>query len=536
MYDCDKGYILGERGPPGATCVGGLWRPTELPLCLPGLHPRLRWNRRKRSLQIRAHRSQFLLRNIRQLQRKLVELLDDMYTVPRRSLARSKRNINYYHQSLPTFSGRDYYDWTSLIHRYKRYAPHHRRMDTNRKQFARQRRNRRYNDEAYQKYLQLLKHNHMEYINAMLRMSQKAHRESLEGVEYSITMAPLRSRPRTDTVKSKLFRNELPDRKDHNEGRTVDDDDDGNSHLFPIPFPNINDNLPQISKKLEINKFANNTYTDGRTWKFSRENMARNAQRQFDRPHPTSEVLTEHASDIIAQLNSQIVRKKRNTDDDSSEGVSEVEVRPGRRRKFNQTMYDTDDNTDNGRKGRSREPCEVRKMLLYIHSYRIFYSLLFCLQPIIVEPFMRIDIVREGKDPTNEFSAGTVIRATCAKEYKLNLQNPNGTAKCVRGRWKPQRPECVLIPCSVPSTERGIYVEVVVDPTSDSGKPSTKQLTAFDEVNNGGVIEFHCEDGYNVQGSGELKCWEGNWDVSNLPECVPAPCSLPPINNAIYQV
>lgn len=30
MYDCDKGYVLGE-GPPGATCVGGLWRPTELP-------------------------------------------------------------------------------------------------------------------------------------------------------------------------------------------------------------------------------------------------------------------------------------------------------------------------------------------------------------------------------------------------------------------------------------------------------------------------------------------------------------------------
>lgn len=30
MYDCDKGYVL-DTGPPGATCVGGLWRPTELP-------------------------------------------------------------------------------------------------------------------------------------------------------------------------------------------------------------------------------------------------------------------------------------------------------------------------------------------------------------------------------------------------------------------------------------------------------------------------------------------------------------------------
>lgn len=48
MYDCDKGYVLDQQGPPGATCIGGLWRPTELPKCLLGQHPRLRWNRRRR--------------------------------------------------------------------------------------------------------------------------------------------------------------------------------------------------------------------------------------------------------------------------------------------------------------------------------------------------------------------------------------------------------------------------------------------------------------------------------------------------------
>lgn len=30
MYDCDKGYVL-EEGPPGATCIGGRWSPSELP-------------------------------------------------------------------------------------------------------------------------------------------------------------------------------------------------------------------------------------------------------------------------------------------------------------------------------------------------------------------------------------------------------------------------------------------------------------------------------------------------------------------------
>ncbi|XP_076285732.1 hig-anchoring scaffold protein isoform X2 [Lasioglossum baleicum] len=49
MYDCDKGYVLDE-GPTGATCIGGKWSPKDLPKCIPGQHPRLRWSRRRRSI------------------------------------------------------------------------------------------------------------------------------------------------------------------------------------------------------------------------------------------------------------------------------------------------------------------------------------------------------------------------------------------------------------------------------------------------------------------------------------------------------
>lgn len=49
MYDCEKGYVLDE-GPTGATCIGGNWSPKELPKCIPGQHPRLRWSRRRRSV------------------------------------------------------------------------------------------------------------------------------------------------------------------------------------------------------------------------------------------------------------------------------------------------------------------------------------------------------------------------------------------------------------------------------------------------------------------------------------------------------
>lgn len=56
MYDCDKGYVLSE-GAPGATCIGGNWSPRELPACLPGQHPRLRWSRRRRSIDIAQHKT-----------------------------------------------------------------------------------------------------------------------------------------------------------------------------------------------------------------------------------------------------------------------------------------------------------------------------------------------------------------------------------------------------------------------------------------------------------------------------------------------
>lgn len=534
MYDCDKGFILGERGPPGATCVGGLWRPTELPLCLPGLHPRLRWNRRKRSLTMRAQRSQYLIRNIRQVQRKLSELQDDinraaMVEQARIAFARVRRTSTLY--------GVVHGQRAALALRRKRNALniHHRygwpRVDV----MQRDRRNRDGGDPAYNRYFQLLKQNHIDYINAMFRMSQDRHQrynDTWHGDDES-------QYPASENVSPMIRDSTFGDNRKHKivgndflfGEQTANNYEPGNGQAefksFPIPFPNINDNLnAPHTKKLDLNQaYANNTFADRNLWKFSRENQNKNNAQQMaqvvDYAMQSQQNDNHHShrddvDDIISRLKSQTVhRRKRSPDEDASgESVTEPDVRPGRRRKFNQTLYDAEDPVDQGRKGKAKEPCE----------------------PIGMEPHVRIDVVREGKDPANEFSAGTIVRVACAKEYKLNLQNPNGTAKCVRGRWKPQKPECVLIPCSVPVTERGNYFELVVGPHSDNGKPSTKQLAAFDEVNNGAVIEFHCDDGYNVQGSTELKCWDGNWDVSTLPECVPAPCSLPNINNAAYQV
>lgn len=47
IYECSKGFLV--SGPPGATCVDGHWSPSELPKCVKGTYPSIRWdNRRKR--------------------------------------------------------------------------------------------------------------------------------------------------------------------------------------------------------------------------------------------------------------------------------------------------------------------------------------------------------------------------------------------------------------------------------------------------------------------------------------------------------
>ncbi|CAG0887447.1 unnamed protein product, partial [Cyprideis torosa] len=54
MYECNKGFYMDLRGPTGATCVHGIWRPVEKPLCLPLRHPELpetKKKRRKRSVE-----------------------------------------------------------------------------------------------------------------------------------------------------------------------------------------------------------------------------------------------------------------------------------------------------------------------------------------------------------------------------------------------------------------------------------------------------------------------------------------------------
>lgn len=508
MYDCDKGFILSERGPVGATCVGGIWRPVELPQCLPGLHPRLRWNRRKRSLQMKHHRSQYIQRNYRQLQRKLHELLADETNI------RSKRSISvkphhHHRQIYKKQSSTNRRRWGAIapaLLRLKRSSNIDQQyVRTVGNAMHREQRNGNVDphEAAYMKYYERIKQKHRNYISNLLRAH---HNNASRNMDRPLVhTGPSMNRILHNIAnENELYRNDdlQHDQDDTLAANAVFHELNALASV-PIPLPNINENMKKVMHHSQ--PFVNNTYV-GHSW-----NRNKNTVPAVSRPG-----LKNSTIDFMAQLASQLQRKKRSADED---------------------LRDEIDQSETNKKARAREPCEVSVRFVYHeknHMLTAFYLFFSIFQPILIEPFIRIDIVREGKDPSNEYSAGTIVRATCAKEYRLNLQNPNGTAKCVRGRWKPLKPSCTLIPCSVPSTEHGSYSAITIDPQDE--KASTSPLNAFDEVQDGEVVEFSCDEGYNVQGPTQLKCHESSWAVAGLPECVPAPCSLPVINNAVYQV
>ncbi|XP_060533491.1 sushi, von Willebrand factor type A, EGF and pentraxin domain-containing protein 1 isoform X2 [Cylas formicarius] len=147
------------------------------------------------------------------------------------------------------------------------------------------------------------------------------------------------------------------------------------------------------------------------------------------------------------------------------------------------------------------------------------------------EPFVNIEFVKHGRDQNVSFGSGTIVKLACGKGYGLNMAE-NKTAKCVRGKWRPNKPECFILPCFVPETPFGIYKLVEADNTS---KIDTMQpLNSTMEVSNGLVVEFSCEPGYSVQGSSNMRCWHGDWAVTAFPECSPAPCQLPKITHGQY--
>lgn len=141
------------------------------------------------------------------------------------------------------------------------------------------------------------------------------------------------------------------------------------------------------------------------------------------------------------------------------------------------------------------------------------------LQYLAKEAFLSFEIIQRAKIKDEEFGTGTIVRVACPKDLYLNLQNPNSTAKCSRGRWKPMKPACMnerceywdtfrlgpnnnqlplpdKKPCTVPSLENGKYHGTVVD-AADHNRFNVA-FQDFDTVQSGELLMVTCDTGYIV--------------------------------------
>ncbi|XP_017849130.1 uncharacterized protein LOC108604254 isoform X1 [Drosophila busckii] len=439
MYDCDKGYVL-EVGPPGATCVGGKWRPLDLPQCLLGQHPRLRWNRRRRrrSLDLRQLRSVYLLRRQRELQRQLREHQEHQLEQAH-SLQRQRRSANTSPSDI---------------------------------------------DLAYSKYYQKIKERYQRYVRKMLghdRLYKNSHVQ--DGRWYNQYNNPELVMMHKATQK---WRNA-------GEGDEYADENEYHEAVATVPMPNIH----------QASRYSS---------RWQSEQNSNEAPLIHSRDTNTARLSRSKA--LIDQLKSQIVRRRR-----KRSGSGSISSAPPSSASLPDTA-DVDSSDDVGKTGaagggngkRLRGPCEELDW----------------------DSFANITTVRPGKVP-GRTAVGIMLQLECNAGFKLNIKGENATARCIRGIWKPELPKCMSAPCLVPAVEHGQYYKVEPHTKQLSDKPSLTPLSTYEEIQSNEFITLECEDGFNTQGSAQLRCAHGSWSVNAFSECTSVPCTLPNMPGVIYE-
>ena len=471
MYDCDKGYVLNE-GPPGATCVGGKWRPTELPKCIPGQHPRLRWNRRRRrSIRDKNLKNLYLLYRYHELLKKRIGTRQENFD-------RTKRNVDDFYRGRRIGkrpSGLKYK--MSPINRYKRHVINNNAQfqshvsHTLQQILVRKRRELSEIEQAYSKYYEKIKEKYKSYVKTLLGVQQSrvpqplaehkmVHEDGLDNGEpiphqdwyNSYNNQAYFGRNRYTKIKDGLTPYNSDIRNYYRDN--VDRIDETAAAIIPIAIPNINEHYPsfrQTKKELTFDQILNGNngkhlLPDGVSTNekpfYGIEQELENTYRKMDNGFPllNEDQLKKSNLSIIAQLKSQLVRRKRSMRNDegggggrggggaggsTSGGSGRNNQKNNRRANGNGGSNQTSTGEyqfEGGRRLKPKGPCE----------------------PIQPEPHLVVDIIRPSRNPSEQLGAGTIIKITCGKGFALNLNNPNGTAKCVRGRWKPVTPECIM--------------------------------------------------------------------------------------------
>lgn len=324
MYDCDKGYVL-ENGPvsvsrsvimfiidssiqlqSGATCIGGKWSPSELPECLPGQHPRLRWNRKKRSVDLKFVRGKFLLNHYRNIKRKHFDhqVVEDFV----------KTASNREKRSLKTYRGRRTHQKSAnIIH-----------LDikklSRRKRSLKKHESRDYSeiDRAYSKYYEKIKARYRNYVKNLFPtpklksplLNNSYPMQTPEEVKHTKKIQVQDGRWYNSydnpefryrvTHKARAFSNDLQNDEYENE-------------MGPVALPSINDPARYNRHWSQPNETVSNYFPTYHHHTTRHSGPDDSFYEKFKKLNRSSAL----AASIYAQLQSQMVRRKRDVDEDS---------------------------------------------------------------------------------------------------------------------------------------------------------------------------------------------------------------------------
>lgn len=252
-------------------------------------------------------------------------------------------------------------------------------------------------DRAYSKYYEQIKARYRNYVKSLFsNHRQRALNNSHVSNENDEDKKNVR---KMQILDGRLHNS--PDHKLRNQqkARTIqnnfqnEDDDDEEYVRQPVAIPTINDRINHHRYDPVINATISNYYPT-----YVIERIPDDIQETTKKPSSPSDL----AANIYAKLQEQIVRKKRESDDDVKE--------------------DDAGQVGGKKKEKNRGPCE----------------------PLIDVEHMQVEIVKPPKNPNESFGHGIVLKITCDSGYNSNVATANSTVRCNKGVWKPVRPFCTL--------------------------------------------------------------------------------------------
>lgn len=251
-------------------------------------------------------------------------------------------------------------------------------------------------DRAYSKYYEQIKARYRDYVKSLFsnhrqRVYNNSHLSTHDNGEERKNSRKLPIQDgRWQNSQEFKYRVQQKARTLQNDLQNENDDDDSYVRQ-PVAIPTIND---RINHRYDaINATISNYYPT-----YVIERIPDEIQETTKKPTSQSDI----AANVYAQLQSQIVRRKRENDEDGKE----------------------DENVALGgkKKDKTRGPCE----------------------PLIEVEHMQVEIVKPPKIPSESFGHGIVLKVTCDSGYNSNVQTANSTVRCNKGVWKPVRPFCTL--------------------------------------------------------------------------------------------